>query len=122
MKAILLKNKRRERRVRSVRAKIRRTSSVPRLSVNRSLKHISAQVIDDAAGRTLAAATSTAASLRDQLVGKTKTDRARIVGAELARRAKEAGVERVVFDRGGSKFHGRIKAFADAAREAGLRF
>src|SRR5262245_25789160 len=111
MKPIQQKYKRRERRERAVRCKIRRTSDVPRLSVNRSLKHISGQVSDDAAGRTIAAATSTAASLKDALAGKTKTDRARIVGAELARRAKEAGVERVVFDRGHAKFHGRIKAF-----------
>ena len=122
MKSILLKNKRRLRRGRSVRRKLRMTSSVPRLSVNRSLKHISAQIIDDATGRTLASVSSTAGALRGDLDGKTKTQRAAVIGAELARRAKEAGVEQVVFDRGHSKYHGRVKALADAAREGGLKF
>lgn len=122
MKPILLKNKRRLRRSRSVRAKIQRTADAPRLSVHRSLKHISGQVIDDQTGRTLAAVSSTGKAIGSELAGKTKTEKAKIVGAELARRAREAGVERVVFDRGHSKFHGRVKAFADAAREAGLKF
>ena len=122
MKSILLKYKRRTRRSHSVRAKLRRTAALPRLSVNRSLKHISAQVIDDAAGRTLAAVSSTSGALRSELDGKTKTEKARVIGAELARRAKEAGIEAVVFDRGYAKYHGRVKALADAAREGGLKF
>ena len=94
----------------------------PRLAVFRSSQHIYAQVIDDRTGRTLAAATSTTKALADQLTGKTKTERAAIVGAELARRAREAGVTAVVFDRGFTRYHGRVKALADAAREKGLKF
>lgn len=122
MKSILLKNKRRLRRGRSVRRKLRQTASVPRLSVHRSLKHISAQVIDDARGVTLAYVTTTAKSMSDGLSGKNKTERAKVIGTEIARKAKEAGVERVVFDRGHCKYHGRVKALADAAREGGLQF
>ena len=122
MKTVLLKNRKRLRRRRSVRRKLRAHTTLPRLSINRTLKHFSAQVIDDAEGRTLAAATSTSKSLADELAGKTKTQRAAVVGAELARRAKEAGIEGVAFDRGHCQYHGRVKAFADAAREAGLKF
>jgi large subunit ribosomal protein L18 len=117
------KNERRARRRNSNRARLRRDATGrPRLSVSRSLKHITAQVIDDAHGRTLASATSTSKAIADQLQGKTKTERARIVGAEIARAAREAGIETVVFDRGHSQYHGRVKALADAAREAGLKF
>lgn len=122
MKSILLKNRQRLRRRRSVRRKLRAHSTLFRLSINRTLKHFSAQVIDDAQGRTLAAATTTAKSLAGELSGKTKSQRAAVVGTELARRAKEAGIERVTFDRGHCKYHGRVKAFADAVREAGLKF
>jgi large subunit ribosomal protein L18 len=93
-------------------------SGRPRLTVFRSSKHIYAQVIDDAAGRTLAAASSLDKGLRD---GADK-DAAVAVGKLIAERAKAAGVEAVVFDRGGYLFHGRIKALADAAREGGLAF
>src|SRR5262245_26953253 len=118
------KNKsiRRLRRKHSVRARIQRRSDRPRLSVFRSLKHISAQIIDDRTGRTLCAATSTAKTLSGDLQGKKKSERAAVVGAELARRAKEMGIEEVVLDRGFSRFHGRVKALADAARAAGLKF
>jgi large subunit ribosomal protein L18 len=122
MRATKIKQVRRERRKLSVRANIRRTAVAPRLSVFRSLKHISAQVIDDATGRTLAAATSTAKALSDQLAGKSKTERAAVIGSELARRAREAGVTAVVFDRGFTRYHGRVKALADAARAGGLQF
>lgn len=122
MKAIHLKNKRRLRRRHHVRNQIRQHSDVPRLSVNRSLKHVSAQIIDDASGRTLAAASTTAKAISSELEGKNKSQRAAALGAELARRAKDVGIERVVFDRGHAKYHGRIKAFADAAREGGLKF
>ena len=120
--ATLLKNTRRKRRARHVRRRIRQVTLLPRLSVHRTCKHISAQVIDDATGRTLAAVTTTAKALRDQLAGKTKTEKAAVVGAEIARAAKAAGVEQVVFDRGYGKYHGRIKALAEAAREGGLKF
>ena len=116
------RNKQRKRRMLSVRAKLRKTATLPRLSVHRSTKHISAQVIDDREGRTLAAASTTAKSLQSELEGKTKTQRAAVIGAEIGRKARDAGVEQVVFDRGGSRYHGRVKALADSAREAGLKF
>jgi large subunit ribosomal protein L18 len=122
MRATFIKNQRRTRRTLSVRAKLRRTASLPRLSVSRSIKHIAAQIVDDASGRTLAHATSTSKVLADQLKGKKKTERAAVIGAELARKAKEAGVTAVVFDRGFTRFHGRVKALADAARNGGLQF
>jgi large subunit ribosomal protein L18 len=96
------------------------TGSRPRLAVFRSLHHIYAQVIDDASGRTLAAASTAEKELRG--AKQTKTDGAKTVGRLLAERAKEAGVGRVVFDRAGFRYHGRIKSLADAAREAGLEF
>jgi len=122
MKAVKLKGNRRNRRKLGVRSRIRRHGDLPRLSVHRSLKHISAQVVDDATGRTLCAVSSTAKAFTGDLAGKTKTERAALIGAELARRAKEAGVETVVFDRGPARYHGRVKALAEAAREGGLKF
>jgi large subunit ribosomal protein L18 len=122
MKQILLKNKRRLRRRHHVRSRIRRESTTPRLSIQRSLKHFYGQVIDDSSGRTLVHVASTSRSIREELAGKRKTEQAKVLGAELARRAREAGVQRVVFDRGHAKYHGRVKAFADAAREGGLEF
>ena len=107
---------RRRRRVRT--ALHARSSGKPRLSVHRSGRHIYAQVIDDAAGKTLASASSLD---KDIKTGATK-DSAAAVGKSLAERAKKAGVSRVVFDRGGFLFHGRVKALADAAREGGLEF
>ncbi|GAA4036011.1 50S ribosomal protein L18 [Sphingomonas rosea] len=97
-----------------------RASGKPRLSVHRSGRHIYAQVIDDAAGRTVVSASTLDKDLR----GKTNatTEGAKLVGKTLAERAKAAGVDRVVFDRGGFLFHGRVKALADAAREGGLEF
>ena len=92
----------------------------PRLAVFRSLNHIYAQVIDDASGTTLAAASTVEKELRG--TKQTKTDEARVVGRLIAERAKSAGVERVVFDRAGFRYHGRVKSLADAAREAGLDF
>jgi len=96
------------------------TSSRPRLAVFRSLNHIYAQVIDDSTGRTLASASTVERELRGSK--QTKTEEAKIVGRLVAERAKSAGVERVVFDRAGFRYHGRIKSLADAAREAGLDF
>ena len=92
----------------------------PRLAVFRSLNHIYAQVIDDASGRTLAAASTVEKELKGSKA--TKTEEAAKVGTLVAERARAAGVERVVFDRAGFRYHGRIKSLADAAREAGLEF
>jgi large subunit ribosomal protein L18 len=122
MKTTLLTNKRRERRRNRVRSGLRAFSGLPRLAVTRTLKHISAQVIDDARGVTLAYVTTTAKALSGDLTGKNKTERAKVVGSEIARKAKQAGIERVVFDRGHCRYHGRVKALADAAREGGLQF
>ncbi len=112
--------KRRQRRNRTALKK--RNASRPRLSVFRSSQHIYAQLIDDTAGRTLAAASSLEKDLRGSLKTGADKEAAARVGALIAERAKSAGVETVVFDRGGYKFHGRVKALADAAREAGLSF
>lgn len=106
----------------SVRRSLRARTSRPRLSVFRSLAHIYAQIIDDAAGRTLAAASSKDKALRDGLKGLKKTEVAARIGAAIAERAKAAGVAQVAFDRGPYKFHGRVKALAEAARQAGLQF
>lgn len=114
----------RQRRHRRVRGKVSGTPQRPRLNVFRSSLHIYAQVIDDTAGVTLAAAGSHEPALRAQLAGDdvTKTTAAIAVGKLVAERAKEKGITQVVFDRGGYLFHGRVKALADAAREAGLDF
>ncbi len=122
MKAIKRKDATRLRRRRHVRKHMTGTGTRPRLTVARTLKHISVQLVDDEQGRTLAAATSTAKALGEQLQGKTKTERAAVIGAEIARKAKDQGIEAVIFDRGHSKYHGRVKALAEAAREAGLKF
>ena len=122
MNASNTKGKRQLRRKRHVRRVIRKTSSRARLSVHRSVKHIFAQVIDDEKGVTLCAVGDSSKALTDQLNGKTKTERAKAIGTEIARLAQEKGVEQVVFDRGFSKYHGRVKALADAAREGGLKF
>jgi len=96
------------------------TGGRPRLAVFRSLNHIYAQVIDDASGRTLAAASTLEKELRGS--SSTKSEEAAVVGRLIAERAKAAGIERVVFDRAGFRYHGRIKSLADAARDAGLDF
>lgn len=122
MKPIRLKNKQALRRKRSNRRRLQATADRPRLSVHRTSKHIYAQVVDDMNGKTLAGCGTTAKAFAGELEGKTKTERAAFIGQEIARRAKDAGVEKVVFDRGAFKYHGRIKALADAAREGGLSF
>ncbi|MBV8121785.1 MAG: 50S ribosomal protein L18 [Alphaproteobacteria bacterium] len=112
-----------ERRRQRVRRKLRYAAAGrPRLSVFRSSKHIYAQVIDDAVGRTLAAASSLDADLRVHLKTGADIAAAGAVGKLIAERAKAAGIAQVVFDRGGYLFHGRVKALADAAREGGLDF
>ena len=112
--------KHRQRRNRTALKK--RNSGRPRLSVYRSSQHIYVQLIDDAEGRTLTSASSLEKQLRNSLKTGVDKEAATKVGALIAERAKIAGVEAVVFDRGGYKYHGRVKALADAAREAGLRF
>ncbi len=105
-----------------VRRKVKGTPERPRLAVFRSLNHVYAQVIDDSRGVTLAAASTLDGELRGQRDGKVKAETSKGVGQLIARRAKELGVTQVVFDRGGYKYHGRVKALADAAREGGLVF
>ena len=112
-----------ERRKRRTRHRLRKAERLkPRLSVFRSGKHIYAQVIDDLAGRTVAAASTLDKDIRDVLKTGANRDAAAQVGKVIAERAKSAGVETVVFDRGGYLYHGRVKALGDAAREAGLNF
>ncbi len=110
-----------QRRRLRVRNKLRKVAAGrPRLSVHRSLKNISVQVIDDAQGRPLAAASTLEPKLG--LLGKNNVEAAAKIGTEIAQRAKAAGIEEVYLDRGGYLFHGKVKALADAAREGGLKF
>ncbi len=112
----------RARRHRRVRKFITGTPERPRLNVFRSEAEIYAQVIDDVAGRTLAAASSIDHELRAKVAGLKKTEQAQLVGELVARRAKEKGISQVVFDRGGFRYIGRVKALADGARKGGLEF
>ena len=112
------KVKRRKRIRRSIREDMMGTSVRPRLSVYRSNNYIYAQLIDDFEGHTLAAASS----LEDEVDGDSPTDESREVGALIAERAEEEGIDRVVFDRGGYKYHGRVAALAEGARDGGLEF
>ena len=113
----------RQRRHRRVRKKVHGTAERPRLNVFRSLKHIYAQVIDDDAGVTLVAASTVEPELREAVGGYGgNVQAAQVVGRVIAERALAKGIERVVFDRGGYRYHGRVKALAEAAREAGLKF
>jgi large subunit ribosomal protein L18 len=116
----------RKRRHLRVRAKISGTAERPRLNVFRSNQHTYAQVIDDTAAHTLASASTLEPAIREEFTaednGHRRIHEANVVGRVVAERAKEKGVRRVIFDRGGYKFHGRVKAVAEAAREAGLEF
>ncbi len=112
----------RERRHRRVRIQVSGTAERPRLNVYRSLQHIYAQVIDDVAGHTLASASTLDAEVKKAIQGLHKTEAAKVVGQIVAARAKNAGINQVVFDRGGNRYHGRVKALADGAREGGLEF
>ncbi len=112
----------RKRRHLRVRAKLSGTAARPRLNVFRSSAHMYAQLIDDTTGHTLVSASSIEPAVRQEMAGKSKTERASAVGELIGNRAKAAGVEQVVFDRGGFKYHGRVKALAEGAREAGLKF
>ena len=116
---------RRERIRYRIRKRVRGTSERPRLSVFRSVTHIYVQVIDDLAGQTLAAASTVEPSVKAAMDAEVKGGNikgAELIGTTIAERLKEKGINRVVFDRGGYLYHGRIKAIADAAREAGLEF
>jgi large subunit ribosomal protein L18 len=112
----------RQRRHNRVRSRVSGTPERPRLSVFRSLNHIYAQVVDDTARHTLAAASTLDPEIKIQTAGKTKTAEAELVGKAVAQRALARGVKAVVFDRGGFLYHGRVKALADGARAAGLQF
>ena len=105
-----------------VRTKVSGTTERPRLCVYRSLGHIYAQVIDDRSGKTLVSASSVDGETKKSLKGGGNIAAAKVIGKAVAERARAAGVQKVVFDRGGYKYHGRVKALADAAREAGLQF
>jgi len=110
------------RRKRSIRKRISGTAERPRLSVFRSNRHIYAQVIDDVSGRTLAAASTLSESVRGETAEKKKGEAAALVGSAVAQQCLAQDIDTVVFDRNGFIYHGRVKAVADAAREAGLRF
>jgi len=112
----------RNRRHYRVRQKVNGNGDRPRLCVFRSLNHIYAQVIDDSQGHTLVSASSLDTEIKNDSKGKTKTGRAEMVGLLLARRTVDKGISQVAFDRGGFKYHGRVKALADAARKGGLKF
>jgi large subunit ribosomal protein L18 len=109
-------------RHRRMRNKIAGTAARPRLNVYRSASNIYAQVIDDVAGKTLVSASTIDREVASQVAGKPGLEAAKIVGKVVGERAKDAGISQVVFDRGGYRYHGRVAALADAAREAGLEF
>jgi large subunit ribosomal protein L18 len=112
---------RRERHAR-LRKKLSGTPERPRLCVRRSLHHLYATLVDDARGHTLAAVSTLDKSVGGELSSKTSVDAAKAIGSAIAGKARAAGISQVVFDRGGYKYHGRVRALADAAREAGLHF
>ena len=116
------REEKRLRRHRRVRGKVSGAADRPRLVVHRSLNHVEGQVIDDVAGRTLVGLSTNAPELRAKRSELTKTEASREAGKALAEKAKAAGITQVVFDRGGYLYHGRVKAFAEGAREGGLEF
>ncbi len=116
------RNSLRQRRHLRLRRRMAGGPARPRLAVFRSLSHIYAQIVDDGRGQTLAAASTLDAELRESLQGKRKNEASKMVGALLAKRAAAKGITRVVFDRAGYAYHGRVKALADGAREGGLEF
>lgn len=116
------KNLDRKKRQLRVRSKISGTPTCPRLNVYRSVSHIYAQIIDDVAGVTLVSASTMEKELNEQLLNKTKKEQAFIVGEQLAKKAKKAKIKRVVFDRAGYIYTGRVKSLAEGARKAGLEF
>ena len=112
----------RQSRHKRVRAKVEGTTSRPRLCVFRSLNHTYAQIIDDSQGHTLTSASTLDPEIKEEAAGKMKTGNAELVGLAVAKRALAKGINQVVFDRGGYKYHGRVKALAEAARQGGLKF
>jgi large subunit ribosomal protein L18 len=118
----IVKAKRRAKVRARVRKKVYGTAEKPRLSVFRSLSHIYAQIIDDDNGKTLAAVSSFGKKAEAEIKGKKKSDVSKEIGKLLAQKAKSNGIERVVFDRNGYRYHGRVQAFAEGAREGGLQF
>jgi large subunit ribosomal protein L18 len=119
---IKLKNLARKSRHARLRAKVNGTGHKPRLCVFRSLNHIYAQIIDDSKGHTLVSVSTLDKEIRNTVNGKNKTESAELIGNLVAKRALDKGIKSIVFDRGGYKYHGRIKALAEAARKAGLEF
>lgn len=117
-----IKTTARRRRQQRVRGRVSGTATRPRMSVYRSLSNIFVQVIDDESGHTIASASTIDREIAGQVQGKGKVEAATIVGKAIGERVKAAGIESVVFDRGGYKYHGRVAALADGAREAGLKF
>jgi len=110
------------RRHRRIRAELKGSAEQPRLCIFRSLNHIYAQVIDDEARATLVSASTIVEDLKPKTEGKNKIDQAKLVGSLVAKHALGKGIKQVVFDRGGYRYHGRVKALAEAARQAGLKF
>lgn len=121
---MLIKDRRSARELRHlrIRQQVRGTAARPRLSVFRSLKHVYAQLIDDETGRTLVAVSSLSPEFKPRLANGGNVVAARLVGELVAEKARAVGIERVVFDRGGYQYHGRVKALAEAARAGGLKF
>jgi large subunit ribosomal protein L18 len=121
---VLIKDRQSARELRHlrIRQQVRGTAARPRLSVFRSLKHVYAQLIDDETGRTLVAVSSLSPEFKPRLANGGNVAAARLVGELVAEKARAAGIERVVFDRGGYQYHGRVKALAEAARAGGLKF
>jgi large subunit ribosomal protein L18 len=116
------RNEMRVRRHQRVRKNLAGSVDRPRLNVYRSLNQIYAQVIDDSVGRTLISASTLDAEIKSKIKGLNKTEQAKLVGSSVAERALALGIKQVIFDRGGYQYHGRVKAVAEAAREAGLEF
>ena len=116
------KNAVRQKRHQRVRKNLSGTAETPRMNVYRSLNHIYVQIIDDTKGVTLASASTMEKAVKEKIADMTKTEAAKVVGMTAGERAKEKGIETVVFDRGGYLYTGRVKAVADGAREAGLNF
>jgi large subunit ribosomal protein L18 len=116
------RNMLRKRRHLRLRGQVRGEEHRPRLAVFRSLSHIYAQVVDDATGRTIVTASTLDPEVRNEIKGKKKSEASKAVGLVVARRAQSKGISKVVFDRSGYDYHGRVKALADGAREGGLKF
>lgn len=119
---LIRKKERRQRRIARIRKKIRGTAECPRMCVHRSLRHIRVQIIDDVQRKTLLDVSTISPEIRDTAKGKKKIEQALIVGEYLGKKALEVGINKVVFDRHGYKYHGRVKAVAEGARKAGLKF